>query len=118
MKITQLLHVSVNVKGDLDANGRFYSGVLGLEVAPRGDIPGVGGIWYETRTGQVHLVDAPMAGIGIDPTGPHFCLGVDDLDAALAELDRHGVNYLRVGHQVWCNDPSGNTIELQQDPPG
>lgn len=118
MKITQILHVSVNVEGDLAANDRFYSEVLGLPVAPRADIPGVGGTWYETTNSQIHLVDAPVAGSGIDPTGPHFCLGVDDLEGALTDLDRHGVPYLRIGHQVWCNDPAGNTVELQEDPRG
>jgi len=68
----------------------------------------------------VHLVGAPPRGTEIDPTGPHFCVGVEDLDAAIAELDAANVAYLRGAQgpvvQIWVRDPAGNTVELQQDP--
>lgn len=38
-----------------------------------------------------------------------------DLEAAVAELSAVGVDFVRNGPQVWLTDPSGNTIELQQD---
>lgn len=119
MKATRLLHASVNVEGDLDACRRFYAEVLGLEEVARPEIPGVGGHWLGAGDGQVHLVDAPMAGHGVDPTGPHFCVAVADIDAAIAELDAAGVEYPRGAQgdvvQVWVTDPAGNTVELQQD---
>ena len=70
---------------------------------------------------QLHLVGAPPGGEGPDPTGPHFCVLVDDLPGAIAELERRGLPYERAVQgagtiQIWVTDPAGNTIELQQDP--
>jgi len=66
------------------------------------------------------LVAAPPAGEGIDPTGHHYCVGVEDLDAAVAELEDRGIEYLRGVQgsgtvQIWIRDPAGNTVELQHD---
>jgi catechol 2,3-dioxygenase-like lactoylglutathione lyase family enzyme len=68
----------------------------------------------------VHLVDAPAGDQVIRPTGPHVCFGVEDLDGAIAELERDGIPLVRGAQgevvQIWVTDPAGNTIELQQDP--
>lgn len=128
MRVTRILHASVNVAGSLDEAGRFYTDVLGMAPAARPEIPGVGGRWLTAGAGQVHLVDAPMAGAGIDPTGPHFCLAVDDIESAVAELEDLGIPFVRASQpagpasrdevtQIWFTDPAGNTIELQQDRP-
>ena len=119
MRVTRVAHVSVNVRGRLDDTSRFYRELLGLGSIPRPDIPGVDGTWLDLVTAELHLVDAPMRGNGIDPTGPHFCVYVDDLDAAIAELDQRDIEYRRGAQgdvvQIWIVDPAGNTIELQQD---
>ena len=128
MKVNRILHASVNVAGSLDETARFYADVLGMAQAVRPEIPGVGGRWLTAGDGQVHLVDTPMAGAGIDPTGPHFCLAVEDVEAAVAELEGLGIPYARASQpagpdwqdevvQIWFTDPAGNTIELQQDHP-
>jgi len=134
MQVTRILHAAVNVSGELEASERFYSEVLGLAAATRPEIPGVDGRWFTVGSGQVHLVDAPFAGSGIDPTGPHCCLAVADLDGALIELADRGIPFLRATQpagpdrgggpsgevevvQVWFVDPAGHTIELQQDRP-
>jgi len=88
---------------------------------PRPDIPGVPGTWKAVGEIQLHIVGAPPRERPIDSTGNHYCLAVDDLDAALAELDSRGIAYKRgmqgeSNVQIWINDPAGNTIELQQDP--
>ncbi len=119
MKAGRVLHASVNVEGLLGESRAFYEELLGLSPAARPEIPGVGGAWYTAGEAQVHLVDAPRAGRGIDPTGPHFCMAVDDIQAAIAELEERGIEYFRANQgdvvQVWVTDPAGNTIELQQD---
>jgi len=119
MRVTRVAHVSVNVEGSLEETRRFYSDVLGLGDLDRPDIPGVGGHWHGLGEAELHLVDAPSAGLGIDPTGPHFCVFVDDLDAAIRELDDRSIPHLDAAQgavrQVWITDPAGNTIELQQD---
>ncbi len=121
MKATRILHASVNVQGSLDTTTGFYAELLSLPSADRPVIPGVEGHWFAVGDAQLHLVDAPCAGApAIDPTGPHLCVGVDDLDAAIAELDERAIPYVtgRQGDvvQVWIVDPSGFTIELQADP--
>ena len=119
MRVTRVGHVSVNVEGSLDETRRFYADVLGLGDVPRPDIPGVAGHWHGIEDVELHLVDAPAAGRGIDPTGPHFCVYVDDLDAAIRELDDRGIPHLDGAQgeviQIWITDPAGNTVELQQE---
>jgi catechol 2,3-dioxygenase-like lactoylglutathione lyase family enzyme len=121
MKVTRLHHVSVNTNdAPLDEVVAFYHDVLGLGDEPRPEIPGVPGHWHTVGDQQLHLVGAPPSGTPIDPTGHHYCVAVDDLDAAIAELDARGIVYRRAVQgagtvQIWVNDPAGNTIELQQD---
>lgn len=119
MKVTRILHHSVNVEGRLDQCEAFYRR-MNLSLLARPDIPGVGGRWLAAGAAQVHLVDAPEGPDIIRPTGPHVCFGVEDLDAAIAEFERAGVAYVRGAQgtvvQIWIADPAGNTIELQQDP--
>jgi catechol 2,3-dioxygenase-like lactoylglutathione lyase family enzyme len=116
------MHASSNVVGSLEDTVRFYSSVFGMEPTERPDVPGVRGSWFQAADAQIHLVDAPMQGSGIDPTGPHFCLGIADLNEAIAELEAKNIEYVRATQgpkeivQIWVVDPAGNTIELQQDP--
>lgn len=120
MKVTRTLHHSVNVEGDLGDCVSFYSRLLGMPDETRPVIPGVEGHWFLAGGVQLHLVDAPAGETGIQPTGPHVCFAVSDLDGAIAELERDGVPYVRGAQgdvvQIWLVDPAGNTIEIQQDP--
>lgn len=121
MRVTRFRHVSVNTNGaPLDAVVAFYRDVLGLGDADRPEIPGVPGHWHGVGDQQLHLVAAPAAGAGIDLTGHHYCVGVADLDEAVADLERRGIPYASAvqgtdTRQVWFCDPAGNTVELQQD---
>jgi hypothetical protein len=49
------------------------------------------------------------------------CFGVEDLDDAVRELEAQSVPYVRANQgdvvHVWVTDPTGFTIELQQDRP-
>jgi catechol 2,3-dioxygenase-like lactoylglutathione lyase family enzyme len=120
VKVTRTLHHSVNVEGDLEANVAFYEGLLELPSDARPEIPGVGGHWFAAGNAQLHLVDADPGPPGIQPTGPHVCFAVADLDAAIAELEAAAVPYARGAQgttvQIWFTDPAGNTVEIQQDP--
>ena len=119
MKVTRILHHSVNVEGELDECVEFYRR-LSLTDTPRPAIPGVAGHWFTVESAQVHLVDAPAGRANIRPTGPHVCFGVEDLGAAVAEIEDAGIPFVRGWQgeveQIWVADPVGNTIELQQDP--
>ncbi|MHB8452792.1 MAG: VOC family protein [Mycobacteriales bacterium] len=134
MRVTRMLHWAVNCHGTLEETREFYQGLFGLAAADRPDIPGIPGYWLTAGDGQLHLVGAPPdAGDGPggrgdgpggpDPTGPHLCLAVADLEEAVGELAAAGLAYERRTSgagvvQVWVRDPSGATVELQQDAAG
>jgi catechol 2,3-dioxygenase-like lactoylglutathione lyase family enzyme len=121
VKVTRFHHVSINTSGtSLDDVATFYRVVLGLSDKARPDIPGVPGHWHVVGDQELHLVGASPRGTPIDSTGHHYCVAVDDLDAAVAELEDRGVEYQRAVQgagtvQIWISDPAGNTIELQQE---
>ncbi len=85
---------------------------------PRPDIPGVAGSWLALGDVQLHLVDAAQSGDSPDPVAPHWCLWVVDIDAARAELEAAGIDYLQGAQgdvvQIWISDPNGQVVELQQ----
>jgi catechol 2,3-dioxygenase-like lactoylglutathione lyase family enzyme len=121
MKVTRFQHVSVNAnRTPLDEMAAFYGEVLGLGDKPRPEIPGVPGHWLVVGDQELHLVGAPPTDNPIDPTGHHFCVTVEDLDGAVAELEARGIEYVRAVQgagtvQIWISDPAGNTVELQQE---
>jgi len=121
MRVNRFQHVSINTNGtSLDEMVDFYRDVLGLDDRERPDIEGIPGHWHAVGDQDLHLVGAPPNGTPIDATGHHYCLAVDDLDRAIAELKDRGIAYQRAIQgkdtvQIWFNDPAGNTIELQQD---
>ena len=117
MKAIRVQQVSVNCEGRLDDTRRFYAELLGLADADRPDIPGIAGHWFTVGDAQLHLVDSQAAGSGIDPVGDHWCVEVDDLDAARAELEAKSIPFVESGGevvQIWIADPNGRTVELQQ----
>jgi catechol 2,3-dioxygenase-like lactoylglutathione lyase family enzyme len=121
MRVTRFHHVSVNANGvPVEEMAGFYHDVLGLGDKSRPEIPGVPGHWHLVGDQELHLVGAPPSGDPIDTTGNHYCVAVDDLDAAIAELEERNIGYVRAVQgagtvQIWISDPAGNTIELQQE---
>lgn len=119
MKVERLQHVGITVT-DVPAAVRFYTEVLGFTVDTNRPDFAFPGAWLDTGNGQVHLIETPEA-----PPGParHLSLQVDDLEAWIAHLEQHGVQYRRLtffpaaGHQIFIQDPSGNTVELNQPIP-
>lgn len=121
MKITRFGHASINVSQHLDDCHRFYADVLGLSTTPRSlAATMIPGHWFVAGDTQVHLIDVPWGGEVRNPVGPHFAVMVEDIAAAIRELEERGIQYLRIGEgrdtQVWISDPAGNTIEFGQDP--
>ena len=121
MKVTGFHHVSVNRHdAALTDMVSFYAGLFGLESKERPEIPGVPGHWFNVSGQELHVVGAAPRGTDIDSTGNHFCITVEDLEQAIAELDDKEIPYQRAVQgagtvQIWIIDPAGNTIELQQD---
>ena len=123
MRVTRVLHASVNTNRDLEASVSFYRQVLGLCETDRPDIPGVPGVWFAVGGVELHLVGSAPLGVALDPGAHHVCFAVDDLDAAVAELEAFSIAFVTgeqhqahgVVRQVWVTDPVGNVVELQQD---
>ena len=118
MKVVRVQHVSVNVHGRLEPTREFYAELFELADADRPVIPGIDGHWFALGDAQLHLVDFPTGVAGIDPVADHWCVEVEDLDAARAELQEKDIAFVEGGQgqvvQLWITDPAGHVVELQQ----
>jgi glyoxylase I family protein len=116
MIVGDVHHVSLNVS-DVGRAVSFYCDVLGLTRLPRPDL-GLGGAWLGLPGGrQIHLIESEVP----PDRGQHVAFEVDDIDLAVDELRRHGVDVSgprRVGptaaRQAFFADPDGNRLELNQ----
>lgn len=114
MRHSGVHHVSVNVD-DVETTRAFYVATLGFTEIDRPDL-GIGGCWLQMGPQELHLIELPLpAG-----DGPHFALGVDDIETAVAELRGKGVEISDIAsiegvcRQAFFHDPAGNRIELNQ----
>jgi glyoxylase I family protein len=112
-------HVSFPVR-DLARSLAFYRDVLGLQPVPRPDL-GFPGAWLQAGGAQVHLLEVPADFEGgtppphLNPLAGHAAFAIDDYDATLDVLQRHGLEVLALGQtagQMWVRDPDGHIIEL------
>lgn len=117
MDLTGLHHVSLNVH-DAELTARFYEEVLGLSRVARPDF-GVPGAWFQLGDGrQIHLIEVGSGHVA--PTGQHFAVRVDDIEAAVEDLRGRGIDVSDplpipgAGRQSFFEDPAGNQIELNQ----
>ena len=131
MEIKELGHLVLYVR-DLSRSAAFYRDVLGWrEVVP--EVPGMPAVAFSSgRTHHELLLIEVGPGAAPIPAGRrvgmyHFGLKVgdtdDDLRAALATLQDHGVTVVGAGdhgftHSLYLLDPDGNEIELYIDVPG
>ena len=137
MPVGKLDHYSIRTL-DVEASRRFYTEVMGFDVGfrPPFDFPGLwlyNGAPYPASCGVVHIV-------GVDPSNPqglkdylgdrelgsldgtgtvdHMAFAATGLAEMRARLKRHGIAYRErtvpsLGlHQVFLEDPSSVTIEL------
>jgi glyoxylase I family protein len=117
LQLTGIHHVAICVD-DLDEALRFYVDVMGLRQADRPDSLPNPGAWLDLGAQQVHLLDGDDRAPG---TFQHFSVAVESLDAAEAELAKHGVPLTdhqvveQQGRQAFARDPSGTLIELFEE---
>jgi predicted enzyme related to lactoylglutathione lyase len=101
---------------DIDESVRFYGTVLGLPFVKQwGDMPG-----HEFQAGNLTLAVMDPAAFGqqLRPHGVPIALQVDDVEAARANLEAQGVEFVTdnmdsgVCHQAIFLDPAGNALAL------
>jgi catechol 2,3-dioxygenase-like lactoylglutathione lyase family enzyme len=99
---------------DFAAAETFYGTTLGLPCIERyGRVPGA-----EFETGNLTLQVLDAAAIGREfQRHPPIALHVDDVDAARAELESRGVEFIHafdsgVCHNAFFEDPDGNVLLL------
>lgn len=137
MPIGKLDHYSIRTL-DIDASRRFYTQVMGFEEGfrPPFKFPGLwlyNGAPYPESTGVVHIIGVDLN----DPEGlkeylgdreldtlkgtgtvDHMAFTASDLAGVRARLKQHNVEYRERTvpslnlHQMFFEDPSGVTIEL------
>ena len=103
---------------DYPAAVEFYGNVLGLEHSvDYGKIPGGE---FETGNLTLTVLDAAAVGREFEPSGHPLAFRVDDVEAARAELEAKGVEFLGetmdsgVCLQAPFKDPDGNVLILHR----
>jgi catechol-2,3-dioxygenase len=127
IRVTNVGHVVLKVR-DIERAARFYRDVLGLKEVARGEF---GRPMAFFSTGDNHH-DVAVMEMGADAPSPpaeatglyHVALRIgsslDELRAARAHLEAHGITKLRirdhvVSQSIYVDDPDGNMVELYVD---
>ena len=114
-RFTHIDHCTVLITA-VAAARHFYGALLGLkEIPPPREFDFVA-LWYDLGNSFLHLLlkDEP------DSVSPrHFCLHVDDIDAARRDLTAKGLKIdetvkIAAADRFFIRDPFGNRIEILQ----
>ncbi len=128
MRVTKLLHTRMRVS-DIEQTIKFYTEVLGLEVAERKTSPRGSHLAFLKVPNSEELIELTS----FPPSGPvkvqedlvHLAFQVDNLDATIRELSAKGVpitdgpTRTSSGSRfIFIDAPDGYEIELIERPPG
>ena len=101
---------------DFEQAGEFYGAVLGLRCSARwGQMPAAE---FETGTLTIAVMQSDAFGLEFQPHTHPIALHVEDVAAARAELEAHGVTFHAqtldsgVCHMAHFSDPDGNALML------
>ena len=101
---------------DWEASRRFYGETLGLAAGKQwGSMPAGE---FETGTLTIALMQCDAFGIEFSPNATPLEFHVDDFDAAMAELESRGVEFVSgvidsgVCKQAIFRDPDGNSLAI------
>ncbi|WDF05776.1 VOC family protein [Shouchella hunanensis] len=124
MNPTGIHHISLVVT-DIEKAKAFYGDVLRLQQLKRPPFTFVG-LWYALGQQQLHLIEDGQLKLreketSINTRGRHVAFHVSDFDETVRHLHNQGVLYIEKRystsgfHQVFINDPDGNTIEFMSE---
>ena len=111
--VTGVDFLTVFVK-DYPAALKFYGETLGLEHSV--DYEKIPAGEFETGSLTLQVMDAAAIGREFTPSGHPIALHVDDVEAARADLESKGVEFLAetidsgVCHMAFFADPDGNAL--------
>jgi predicted enzyme related to lactoylglutathione lyase len=111
--VTGVDFVTVFVK-DFDAAKEFYGTVLGLQCSV--DYERIPGAEFETGSLTLQVLDAAAVGREFKPSGHPIAFHVEDVEAARAGLESHGIGFhgetmdSGVCHMAHFEDPDGNAL--------
>ncbi len=133
---TRLIHHQLLTVNDAEATRDFYGRILGLTEIQRPN-PGPTGMWFGCLSNELHIsvrdnVLGRPSGLSLHPQeregreGRHIAFSMDGtLDETAELLETEGISYVRGTAglpQIFCEDPSGNLVELNvgwaQEPVG
>lgn len=105
---------------DIESARRFYGEVLGLEASKlwqKGEEEPLGAE-FENGTVTIALIASEKIGIPFQANAVPIAFHVEDVEAARAELESHGVEFVAdtldsgVCHMANFRDPDGNALML------
>jgi lactoylglutathione lyase/glyoxylase I family protein len=119
IKVKQLAHVCIFAH-DLEATRGFYRDVLGMDTRFNFLRDGRTFGFYLDCGGRSHVevFEHAEASYGDRNQINHFCLEVEDIDAAIAHIRSKGIEVTPKKlacddtYQAWVSDPNGVRIEL------
>jgi catechol 2,3-dioxygenase len=127
IQVRNVGHVVLKVR-DAERSARFYRDVLGLKEVARGNF-GRPMVFFSTGENHHDVAvmevgpQAPLpeaGGVGLYHVALRIGTTLDELRAAKAHLEAHGITKLRitdhrVSQSIYLDDPDGNGVELYVD---
>ncbi len=112
-RVTHIDHCTVLVT-DVAKARHFYGDLLGLREVPAPKEFDFVAVWYDLGGQYLHLLQKPEPDT---PSPRHFCLHVDDVQAARDALRAKGLTIaetvkIAAADRFFVRDPDGNRVEL------
>ena len=114
-RVTHIDHCTILVT-DVAKARHFYGDLLGLREVPAPKEFDFVAVWYDLGGQYLHLLQKPEPDT---PSPRHFCLHVDDVQAARDALRAKGLTIaetvkIAAADRFFVRDPDGNRVELLQ----